>query len=52
MQAFARELGLEEGKSDGCTYYEGRWNETVLTGMVIRSRQDLYPALRVFLSAE
>lgn len=52
MQAFARELDLAEGKRDGCTYYEGRWNETVLTGMVIRSRQDLYPALRVFLSAE
>ncbi|HUZ17404.1 MAG TPA: DUF444 family protein [Spirochaetia bacterium] len=52
MQAFEKELDLAEGTTNGCTYYEGRWNQTLLTGMIIRSRQDLYPALKVFLSAE
>ncbi len=49
MKAFEENLGLKEGESNGWSYYDGRWKETPLMGVIIRQRQDLYPALRVFL---
>lgn len=52
MQAFEKGLSLREVQRDGYTYFAGEWGRSPLLGMIIRSRQDLYPALRVFLSAD
>ncbi len=52
MTAFERGLDMQEQRSDGYTYYSGQWSSTPLLGMIIRSRQDLYPALRVLLRTE
>lgn len=51
MKAYEESLGFMEAERHGWTYYHGRWKDTTLMGVVIRSRQDLYPALRIFLGA-
>jgi len=52
MQAFEKGLSMGEVHRDGYAYFQGAWEGAPLMGMIIRSRQDLYPALRVFLSAD
>jgi uncharacterized sporulation protein YeaH/YhbH (DUF444 family) len=42
-------LELELRRLEGFTYYEGRRGDTPLLGLVIRAKEDLYPALRAFL---
>ncbi len=42
-------LDLELRRLEGFTYYEGRQGDTPLLGLVIRTKEDLYPALRAFL---
>lgn len=49
MKAFEEDLGLDEEQANGWSYYSGKWDDTPLMGVIIRQRQDLYPALRVFL---
>jgi uncharacterized sporulation protein YeaH/YhbH (DUF444 family) len=45
-------LDLELRRLDGFTYYEGRRRDTPLLGLVIRTKEDLYPALRAFLKPD
>jgi uncharacterized sporulation protein YeaH/YhbH (DUF444 family) len=45
-------LDLELRRLDGFTYYEGRQRDTPLLGLVIRTKEDLYPALRAFLKPD
>jgi uncharacterized sporulation protein YeaH/YhbH (DUF444 family) len=45
-------LDLELRRLEGFTYYEGRHGDTPLLGLVIRTKEDLYPALRAFLRPE
>jgi uncharacterized sporulation protein YeaH/YhbH (DUF444 family) len=45
-------LDLELRRLDGFTYYEGRHRDTPLLGLVIRAKEDLYPALRAFLQPD
>ncbi len=52
MQTFARDLGMTEGVRRGLRYYEGTWRESPLLGVVLRAKEDIYPALQVFLSRE
>jgi uncharacterized sporulation protein YeaH/YhbH (DUF444 family) len=49
MQAFRKELGLSEGKVEELSYYEGAWSGSPFVGVVLRSKEDLYPALRAVL---
>ncbi len=52
LEAFQDNLELEETGSDDFLYYEGEWAGSPMLGVIIRSREDLYPALRVFLNPE
>ncbi len=52
MQIFARDLGMREGISRGLRYYEGRGGGCPLLGVVLRAREDIYPALQIFLARE
>ncbi len=52
MSAFEKELALEEGRQGQLVYYEGQWRESPILGVILRRREDLYPALRVFLHPE
>jgi sporulation protein YhbH len=57
MQAFRTELGLRPKSLDEFKYFEGRYSGAAggaipLLGVIIRSREDLYPALRAFLKPE
>jgi sporulation protein YhbH len=45
-------LDLELRRLEGFTYYEGRHSDIPLLGLVIRTKEDLYPALRAFLKPE
>ena len=45
-------LDLELRRLEGFTYYEGRHGDTPLLGLVIRTKEDLYPALRAFLKPD
>jgi sporulation protein YhbH len=52
LEAFRKDLGMRPERFENLRYYEGRHQETPLIGVVIRSKEDLYPALRVFLRPE
>jgi uncharacterized protein len=52
MQTFARDLGMTEGMRKGLRYYESTWKEAPVLGVVLRAKEDIYPALQVFLSRE
>jgi uncharacterized sporulation protein YeaH/YhbH (DUF444 family) len=52
MQTFARDLGMREGIRRGLRYYEGSHGECPLLGVVLRAREDIYPALQIFLGRE
>jgi uncharacterized sporulation protein YeaH/YhbH (DUF444 family) len=56
MEAFRIELGLRPKSLDEFKYFEGRYGgggmAIPLLGVVIRSKEDLYPALRAFLKPE
>jgi uncharacterized sporulation protein YeaH/YhbH (DUF444 family) len=45
-------LDLELRRLEGFAYYEGRHGDIPLLGLVIRTKEDLYPALRAFLKPE
>jgi len=49
MQTFEEELNLREMNRGNFFYYEGTWGDSPITGVIIRSKEDLYPALRTFL---
>jgi sporulation protein YhbH len=49
MDTFRKNLPLGRGEEGNLIYYEGSWEKTVILGTVIRSKEDLYPALRIFL---
>jgi sporulation protein YhbH len=52
MQAFRDTLSLSDGRSEQLAYYEGAWGGSPFVGVVLRSREDLYPALRAILKPE
>jgi uncharacterized protein len=52
MQAFRQELGLREGRTERLSYFEGGWAGSPFTGVVLRAKEDLYPALRAILRPE
>jgi sporulation protein YhbH len=52
MQAFREELGLREGKTERLSYFEGGWAGSPFTGVILRAKEDLYPALRAILRPE
>jgi uncharacterized sporulation protein YeaH/YhbH (DUF444 family) len=49
LEGFRGSLGLELRRLEGFPYYEGRYGDIPLLGLVIRAKEDLYPALRAFL---
>jgi len=49
MQTFEEELSLREMNRGNFFYYEGTWGDSPLLGVIIRGKEDLYPALRTFL---
>ena len=52
MQAFREELGLTEGKTERLPYFEGEWGRSPFIGVILRGKEDLYPALRAILKPE
>jgi hypothetical protein len=52
LEAFRKDLGMRPEKFDNLRYYEARHEDTPLLGVVIRGKEDLYPALRVFLKPD
>ncbi len=52
MESFRTHLKMEPETWEEFRYYEGRYGGIPLLGVIIRSREDLYPALRVFLKPE
>jgi uncharacterized sporulation protein YeaH/YhbH (DUF444 family) len=52
LESFRTSLGLESRRLEGFPYYEGRYGDIPLLGLVIRAKEDLYPALRAFLKPE
>jgi uncharacterized protein len=52
MKAFRDELLLAEGGAEKLPYFEGAWAGSPFVGVVLRARQDLYPALRAILKPE
>lgn len=49
MQAFQHSLTLREQTHDGFTYLEGNKGESPFLGVIIKGKEDLYPALRALL---
>ena len=52
MQEFRRELGLREGMAERLPYFEGDWAGSPFIGVILRAKEDLYPALRAILRPE
>ncbi len=52
MQEFRRELGLREGIAERLPYFEGDWAGSPFIGVILRAKEDLYPALRAILRPE
>ena len=52
LESYRQELRLKEGVDNGFFYFDGKWQESPILGVIIRVKQDLYPALRVFLRPE
>lgn len=52
MEAFQRSFSLKRSEEESLLCYRGEWTNSPLLGAIIRSREDLYPALRVFLRPE
>jgi sporulation protein YhbH len=52
MDAYRKGLHLKKADFDGLVYFEGEAEQSPVLGVVIKTRQDLYPALRVFLRPE
>ena len=50
MQKYLEELSLEEKTQAGSKYYQGQVGLSPFLGVVIHNKNDLYPALRVFLN--
>ncbi len=52
LQAFREKLSLSDGSSGQFPCYEGAWAGSPFVGVVLRSKEDLYPALRAILKPE
>ncbi|OHD76764.1 MAG: hypothetical protein A2V99_10290 [Spirochaetes bacterium RBG_16_67_19] len=52
LESLRSGLELELRRSEGFAWYEGRYRDIPLLGLVIRGKEDLYPALRAFLKPE
>ena len=52
MRTLESALPLRAIRKNGFLYYEGEFNEIPLLGVALRSRDDLYPALRTFLKPD
>jgi hypothetical protein len=52
MHALANKLSLRVADDGDFAYYYGEWSTTPVIGVVLRSKSDLYPSLRAFLSRE
>jgi sporulation protein YhbH len=52
MKAFREELGLAEGRTERLPCFEGEWAGSPFIGVVLRAKEDLYPALRAILKPE
>ena len=52
MKAYYEAFGLRQRECDDFTYFESTGAEAPFLGVVIRSREDLYPALRVLLQPD
>ncbi len=52
LEALRSGLELELERLEGFPYYGGRHGDTPLLGLVIRTKEELYPALRAFLKPE
>ncbi len=52
MESYRRSLGLRKSVHDGFLHFEGQWSESPILGVVIRTKKDLYPALRALLRPE
>jgi uncharacterized sporulation protein YeaH/YhbH (DUF444 family) len=52
MRAFRDSLALSEARSDQLPFYQGVWGRSPFVGVILRSKEDLYPALRAILKPE
>ncbi len=52
LESLRNGLDLELRRLEGFTYYEGYHGDIPLLGLVIRTKEDLYPALRAFLKPD
>ncbi len=52
MKALEQGLRLQTYQNDGFLHYEGTVNQTPVLGVILRTRDDLYPALRTFLKPD
>jgi len=52
MKAFREELALAEGRTEKLPYFEGGWSGSPFIGVILRAKEDLYPALRAILRPE
>lgn len=52
MTAYRKALSLRKFKQNGFNYFDGKLGESLILGVIIRDKEDLYPALRVFLQPE
>lgn len=52
IDAYRKKIGLEGQMLENLSYYQGLWRSSPVLGVIIRSKSDIYPALRVFLNSE
>jgi uncharacterized sporulation protein YeaH/YhbH (DUF444 family) len=52
MDAFRNGLSLKKSLQEGLDFFEGVWLKSPFLGVIIQSKEDLYPALKVFLGSE
>ncbi|MFH1146481.1 MAG: DUF444 family protein [Pseudomonadota bacterium] len=49
LEAFRKGLSLKEVRDNGFVFFDGKWSDSPIMGVVVRAKYDLYPALKVFL---
>jgi uncharacterized sporulation protein YeaH/YhbH (DUF444 family) len=51
MEAYRRKIGLEESTFENLSYFSGLRGQSPILGVVIKTKSDVYSALRIFLRA-
>jgi uncharacterized protein len=52
LDAYRKKMGLEDNVFENLPYFSGVRGQSPVLGVIIRSKSDIYPALRIFLRSE